>query len=104
MNSFEVGIRTELRFFEACSPRPNSLKPFCGLLILIKLSATSAFSQTVFLDFNADRQYTSNFNPWNDATGINAGNYCFAEGTNAGVNVSGGVSVFQNTDTTATFN
>src|SRR5690242_18731406 len=64
----------------------------------------SIFGQTLFLDFNTTGQYTANFNPWNDATGVNGGNYCFTESAGAGVNGGGGVSVFQNTDTTATYN
>jgi hypothetical protein len=48
--------------------------------------------QTVFVDFNTPGQYTANFNPWNDSTGVNAGNYSFSENTSAGVNGSGGVS------------
>jgi uncharacterized repeat protein (TIGR03806 family) len=62
-----------------------------------------AFGQTLFLDFNTPGQYTGNFNPWNDSSGNNAGNYAFAESTSAGVNGSGGVNVFQNNDTTATY-
>jgi len=64
----------------------------------------AAFGQTVFLDFNTVGQYTSNFNPWNDTAGANGGNYSFQESTSAGVNGSGGVSVFQSSDTTATYN
>ena len=56
------------------------------------------------MDFNTPGQYTSNFNPWNDASGVNAGNYSFIESTTSGVNGSGGVSVFQSTDTSATYN
>jgi uncharacterized repeat protein (TIGR03806 family) len=82
----------------------SQLGQICFLLIFFALAETSAFSQTAFLDFNAAGQYASNFNPWNDASGVNAGNYCFAEGASAGVNASGGVTVFQNTDTTATYN
>src|SRR3954470_18085951 len=63
-----------------------------------------ALGQTLFVDFNTAGQYTANFNPWNDSSGANAGNYCFSESTSAGVNGSGGVSVFQNTDTSATYN
>src|SRR5262249_13902507 len=65
---------------------------------------TFTFGQSLFFDFNTAGQYTGNFNPWNDSSGVNAGNYCFTESASAGVNGSGGVSVFQNTDTTATFN
>jgi uncharacterized repeat protein (TIGR03806 family) len=66
--------------------------------------STMAFGQTLFLNFNTPGQYTANFNPWNDSSGANAGNYAFAEGASAGVSGSGGVSVFQSTDTTATYN
>jgi hypothetical protein len=62
---------------------------------------TFTFGQTLFFDFNTPGQYTANFNPWNDSAGVNAGNYCFAENATAGVNGSGSVSLFQNTDTTA---
>src|SRR5215510_6205996 len=65
---------------------------------------TLAPGQTVFIDFNASGQLTGNFNLWNDSGGANVGNYDFAESTSAGVNGSGGVSVFQSTDTTATYN
>ena len=63
-----------------------------------------ALSQTRFLDFNATGQYSANFNPWNDNGGLNAGNYAFAESATAGVNGSGGVSVFNTNDTSATYN
>src|ERR1051326_2097198 len=82
----------------------SQLGQICFLLIFFALAETSAFTQTAFLDFNAAGQYTSNFNPWNDASGVNAGNYGFAESTSAGVNGGGGISVFQSTDTTATYN
>ena len=64
----------------------------------------AGFGQTVFLDFNTVGEYTSNFNPWNDNGGANGGNYSFMESTSAGVNGGGGVSVFQSSDTTATYN
>src|SRR6476646_9710442 len=85
----------------------------CGVLPFLRVVlmmffvsglGTSAFGQTLFLDFNTPGQYTANFNPWNDSTGVNAGNYDFAESTSAGVNGGGGVSIFQSTDTTATYN
>jgi uncharacterized repeat protein (TIGR03806 family) len=61
-------------------------------------------AQTAFLDFNTVGQYTNNFHPWNDnGAGADGGNYAFTEGTNVGVGGSGGVSVFQSTDTTATY-
>ena len=69
----------------------------------IGLSSFS-FAQTLFFDFNTPGQYSANFNPWNDSGGTNAGNYDFAENATAGVNGSGGVSVFQSTDTTAVYN
>src|SRR5690242_4988190 len=77
-----------------------------GVLITFSVIGfiTSTIGQTVFLNLNAPGQYASNFNPWNDSTGVNAGNYDFAEGTTSGVNGGGGVSVFQSTDTTATYN
>src|SRR6266849_7677604 len=62
-----------------------------------------ATAQTVFLDFNTVGQYTNNFNPWNDNGGLNGGNYSFTENLTAGVSSSGGVSVLQNGDTTATY-
>jgi hypothetical protein len=62
------------------------------------------FGQTAFFDFNTVGQYTNNFNPWNDNGGANGGNYSFMEGVSAGVNGSGGVSVFQSSDTTAVYN
>src|SRR5215831_126792 len=65
---------------------------------------TFTFGQTLFFNFNTPGQYTANFNPWNDSSGANAGNYAFAESATAGVNGGGGVSVFQSTDTTATYN
>src|SRR5262245_55956057 len=73
------------------------------LILTIGLTA-QAFGQTLFLDFNTPGQYTANFNPWNDSGGVNAGNYSFTESTTAGVNGSGAVNVFQNTDTTVTYN
>src|SRR6266446_3659290 len=72
-------------------------------LIFASFLATPAFSQTLFLDFNSPGQYSADFNPWNDSSGVNAGNYAFAESTTAGVNGSGGVSVFQSTDTSASY-
>jgi hypothetical protein len=64
---------------------------------------SAVFGQIVFLDFNTAGQYVNNFNPWNDNGGVNGGNYSFTESTSAGVNGSGGVSVFQSTDTTAAY-
>src|SRR5690349_12019643 len=75
-----------------------------ALVIALACCPGAGFGQTVFLDFNIAGQYTSDFNPWNDTGGANGGNYSFTEGTSAGVNGSGGISVFQNNDTTATYN
>ncbi len=66
-------------------------------------AAASSFSQTAFLDFNTVGQYTNNFNVWQDNNGVNGGAYAFTENTTDGVAGSGGVSVFQSTDTTATY-
>lgn len=72
---------------------------FCGLLIF----AATGFGQTVLLDFNIVGQYTNNFGLWNDTSGANGGAYAFTENLTDGVVGSGGVSVFQSTDTTATY-
>ena len=72
-------------------------------MALLSLGSWLSPAQTVFLDFNTPGQYTGNFNPWNDANGADGGNYAFMESSTAGVAGSGGVSVFQSTDTTATF-
>ena len=66
-------------------------------------AAINSFGQTAFLDFNAVGEYTNNFNVWQDAGGVNGGAYAFTENTTDGVAGSGGVSVFQSTDTTATY-
>src|SRR5436305_14598294 len=81
-------------------PRLNLFSPW-RLLIVFGLS--SALGQTVFLDFNTTNQYTNNFNPWNDTGGNNGGNYSFSESSTLGVGGSGGVSVFQSSDTTAAY-
>jgi PKD repeat protein len=60
--------------------------------------------QTAFQDFNVPGQYNNSFNPFENAgTGTNGGSYSFQEGATVGVGGSGGVSVFQNNDTTATY-
>jgi PKD repeat protein len=74
------------------------------LAVLAWCVALSAAGQTAFLDFNTPGQYAGNFNPWNDNAGANGGNYCYAESSSDGVGGSGGVSVFQSTDTTAIYN
>src|ERR1041385_6818059 len=75
------------------------LRFFLGALLI----AGSSFAQTVLLDFNTPAQYTNNFNPWNDTGGGNGGNYAFAESATAGVGGSRGVSVLNNSDTTAAY-
>jgi uncharacterized repeat protein (TIGR03806 family) len=74
------------------------------LLALLAASTIFGRSQTAFVDFNTPGQLTANFNLWNDAGGTDGGNYAFQEGTNAGVAGSGGISVFQSSDTTASYN
>ena len=81
----------------------SALKSFLLLFLFLFFSVSPGLTQTLFLDFNTAGQYTNNFNPWNDNGGVNGGNYAFAESTTAGVAGSGGVSVFQITDTTATY-
>src|SRR5215469_3194286 len=67
------------------------------------LGAAACFANSAFLDFNTAGQLTGNFSFWNDSGGTNAGNYCFQENTSDGVGGGGGISVFQSTDTTATY-
>ncbi|HXU75398.1 MAG TPA: chitobiase/beta-hexosaminidase C-terminal domain-containing protein, partial [Methylomirabilota bacterium] len=67
-------------------------------LFCIEISA-----QTVFVGFNTPGQYTNSFNAWNDAGGIDGGAYSFLETPTNGVAGGGGISVFQNNDTTATY-
>jgi uncharacterized repeat protein (TIGR03806 family) len=81
----------------------TSRKRFALLIAVVSLAAVSTEAQTVFLDFNTTGQYTNNFNPWNDSNSTNAGNYSFSESASAGVAGTRGVSVFQNSDTTATY-
>src|SRR5438445_6255190 len=72
-------------------------------MALFSLGSCLSPAQTVFLHFNSSGQYTGNFTPWNDVGGADGGNYAFVESSAAGVAGSGGVSVFQSTDTTATY-
>lgn len=75
--------------------------PLAGLCFGL---AGEAPAQTVFLDFNPpDPGLLSSFDLWNDVAGTNGGNYSFADAPSAGVGGSGGISVFQNTDTTADY-
>jgi hypothetical protein len=93
------------------SQRPNALtrsrSRFCAVAFcsagLTFLSTVTGSSQTGFVDFNSAGEYANNFNPWQDAGGVNGGNYSFAESASAGVAGSGGVTVFANNDTTATY-
>jgi hypothetical protein len=81
---------------------------FCAVVLfasgLASLGGFSSVAQTAFVDFNTPGEYTNNFNPWQDATGVNGGNYSFTESTSAGVAGGGAVSVFANNDTTAAYN
>jgi mono/diheme cytochrome c family protein len=72
-----------------------------GLWLVFLAGQTEA--QTVFLNFNTPGQYNGNFFPWNDEGGVNGGNYSFEENPTDGVAGSGGVAVFQDNDTTATY-
>jgi uncharacterized repeat protein (TIGR03806 family) len=74
---------------------------FLFWLALVSFGTTRA--QTAFVDFNTPGQLNSRFRVWNDVGGTDAGNYSFQEGTNVGVGGSGGVSVFQSSDTTAIY-
>jgi len=64
----------------------------------------AARAQTVFLNFDTPGEYTNNFNVWENNGGVNGGSYSFTESATAGVGGGGGVSVYQSTDTTATYN
>lgn len=59
--------------------------------------------QNIFLDFNVAGQYASNFFQWNDASGVNGNNFDFLESASIGVANTRGISVYRNTDTTATY-
>ncbi len=81
-----------------------SRKTVALLTVLALCFCCQSRAQTAFLDFNTTAQFTNNFSRWNDSNGVNGGNYAFMEAGGAGVGASRGVSVFQNTDTTATYN
>jgi hypothetical protein len=72
-------------------------------MLLLSGGPARTFGQTAFLDFTAPGQYTNSFNPWNDVGGANLGAFAFVQSATAGVGGNGGVSVFQSTDTTATY-
>jgi hypothetical protein len=78
--------------------RPRFLLAAC-----LGLGLANGLAKTVFLDFNTVGQYTNNFSPWNDVGGANGGNGDFQENATNGVGGSGGISIFQSTDTTATY-
>ena len=82
---------------------PRPAHGVAGWLAFFWGCGTAAVAQTVFLNFNTPGQYTGNFNAWNDAGGVNGGNYSFEENSTNGVGGSGGVAVFQSADTTATY-
>jgi len=85
-------------------PELNCVRMAVGVVALLGVSLMPTTGQTVFFDFNTVGQYTNNFNPWNDIGGGATGNnYSFQESPSSGVGGSGGVSVFQSTDTTATY-
>jgi uncharacterized repeat protein (TIGR03806 family) len=66
---------------------------------VIVLFADGARAQTAFLDFNTVDEYTNNF-----AVFVNGGGAPdYEESTNVGVGGSGGVQLFQSSDTTATY-
>ncbi len=73
------------------------------IALVVQAGAGLVSAQTAFLSFDTTGQYTNNFNPWNDNAGANGGNYAFAESVSAGVAGGGAVSVFQSTDTSATY-
>jgi len=74
-----------------------------GWASLLILPSLGAMAQTALLSFNTVGQYTNNFSPWNDNAGANGDNYSFEENPTNGVGGSGGVAVFADNDTTATY-
>ena len=67
------------------------------------LLTAGAGAQTALVDFNVPGEYTNHFFPWNDNGGVNGTDFAFEENTTNGVGGSGGVAVFQSSDTTATY-
>ena len=76
---------------------------FVRALTITLLWAACAHAQMVFFDFTTPGQYAANFNQWNDSAGNNGGNYAFTQSATAGAGNSGCVSVFESSDTTATY-
>ncbi len=104
--SSSVSLQVCSRFLTSYSTRrPAGLvaPALLGLALLLSSGPARALGQTAFLDFNTPGQYTNSFNPWNDVGGANFGAFAFMRSPTAGVGGSGGVSVFQSTDTTATY-
>ena len=81
---------------------PNALSLLFSLA-LTGVGGAVCHAQTAFLDFNTAGQYSNSFNPWNDVAGADGGNYAFLQIPTNGVGGSGCVSVFQTSDTTATY-
>jgi uncharacterized repeat protein (TIGR03806 family) len=86
------------RFWNLAILAPNVL-----LFAVLGIGLTESRAQNVLLNFNSLGQYTNNFNVWNDNGGVNGSNYCFMESSTIGAGGSGGVNVFQSTDTTAIY-
>jgi hypothetical protein len=87
----------------AAAGAPLLLRVCLLVSVLLLTGPATLLGQTAFVDFNITGQYTNSFSAWNDVGGANGGNFSFAEDRTAGVGGSGGVSVFQNSDTTATY-
>ncbi|HEX3987943.1 MAG TPA: immunoglobulin domain-containing protein, partial [Verrucomicrobiae bacterium] len=77
---------------------------FWCLLLGLALSPVAGIAQTTFLNFDAPGQFTGNFSLWEDVGGVNGNNYSFEENSADGVGGGGGISVYQNNDTTASYN
>jgi hypothetical protein len=86
-----------------CLTRIDRLGRLFLFLCMSVLAARQSSAQTAFFDFNTVGEFTNNFNSFNNGGGLNAGNDAFEESTNDGVGGSGGVAVYQNVDTTATY-
>lgn len=76
----------------------------CNGFVLLLLGTLPSLAQSAFVNLDAPGQYTANFSQWNDnGGGGDGGNYAFAQSAMGGVENSGCASVFQSTDTTATY-
>ena len=76
---------------------------FFVVLLLAGMAGWQAVAQTAFVGFDTPGQLGANFNVWNDVGGTDGGNYDYQESTNSGVGGSGGITVFQDSDTTASY-